>query len=61
MIQRFWCQNGYNRQLDHGQMEGKKNWRPLCLAFYECELEFWVITTIVESGLDVTNAKHHFY
>ncbi|MGX1931360.1 transcription-repair coupling factor [Flagellimonas sp. 2504JD4-2] len=45
--------------IGHGQMEGKKLER-LMLAFMNGEFDVLVSTTIVESGLDVTNANTIF-
>lgn len=45
--------------VGHGQMEGKKLER-LMLAFMNGEFDVLVSTTIVESGLDVTNANTIF-
>ncbi|MBD0779543.1 transcription-repair coupling factor [Maribacter sp. ANRC-HE7] len=45
--------------IGHGQMEGKKL-EALMLAFMNGEFDVLVSTTIVESGLDVTNANTIF-
>ena len=45
--------------IGHGQMEGKKL-EQLMLAFMNGEFDVLVSTTIVESGLDVTNANTIF-
>ncbi len=45
--------------IGHGQMEGKKL-ESLMLAFMNGEFDVLVSTTIVESGLDVTNANTIF-
>ncbi|SDM40261.1 transcription-repair coupling factor [Kriegella aquimaris] len=45
--------------IGHGQMEGKKL-ETLMLAFINGEFDVLVSTTIVESGLDVTNANTIF-
>ncbi|TMU54724.1 transcription-repair coupling factor [Flagellimonas algicola] len=45
--------------IGHGQMEGKKLER-LMMAFMNGEFDVLVSTTIVESGLDVTNANTIF-
>ena len=45
--------------IGHGQMEGKKL-ETLMLAFMNGEFDVLVSTTIVESGLDVTNANTIF-
>lgn len=45
--------------IGHGQMEGKKL-EQLMMAFMNGELDVLVSTTIVESGLDVTNANTIF-
>tara|TARA_R110002020_G_scaffold114593_3_gene263540 strand:- start:51804 stop:55172 length:3369 start_codon:yes stop_codon:yes gene_type:complete len=45
--------------IGHGQMEGKKL-EALMLAFMNNEFDVLVSTTIVESGLDVTNANTIF-
>ena len=45
--------------VGHGQMEGKKL-EALMLAFMNSEFDVLVSTTIVESGLDVTNANTIF-
>ena len=45
--------------IGHGQMEGKKL-ENLMLAFINGEFDVLVSTTIVESGLDVTNANTIF-
>jgi len=45
--------------IGHGQMEGKKLER-LMLSFMNGEFDVLVSTTIVESGLDVTNANTIF-
>jgi len=45
--------------IGHGQMEGKKL-EELMLAFMNGEFDVLVSTTIVESGLDVTNANTIF-
>lgn len=45
--------------IGHGQMEGKKL-EALMLAFMNSEFDVLVSTTIVESGLDVTNANTIF-
>ncbi|WP_420603133.1 transcription-repair coupling factor [Flagellimonas sp.] len=45
--------------IGHGQMEGKKL-EQLMLAFMNGEFDLLVSTTIVESGLDVTNANTIF-
>lgn len=45
--------------IGHGQMEGKKL-EALMLAFINGEFDVLVSTTIVESGLDVTNANTIF-
>ncbi len=45
--------------IGHGQMEGKKL-ENLMLAFMNSEFDVLVSTTIVESGLDVTNANTIF-
>ncbi|TAI47249.1 transcription-repair coupling factor [Flagellimonas allohymeniacidonis] len=45
--------------IGHGQMEGKKL-EKLMLAFMNGEFDVLVSTTIVESGLDVTNANTIF-
>jgi transcription-repair coupling factor (superfamily II helicase) len=45
--------------IGHGQMEGKKL-ESLMLAFMNSEFDVLVSTTIVESGLDVTNANTIF-
>lgn len=45
--------------IGHGQMEGKKL-EKLILAFMNGEFDVLVSTTIVESGLDVTNANTIF-
>lgn len=45
--------------IGHGQMEGKKL-ESLMLAFMNNEFDVLVSTTIVESGLDVTNANTIF-
>ena len=45
--------------IGHGQMEGKKL-ETLMLAFMSGEFDVLVSTTIVESGLDVTNANTIF-
>ncbi len=45
--------------VGHGQMEGKKLER-LMLAFMNGEFDVLISTTIVESGLDVTNANTIF-
>ena len=42
----------------HGQMEGKKL-EELMLSFMENEFDVLVSTTIIESGLDIPNAKAH--
>jgi transcription-repair coupling factor (superfamily II helicase) len=46
-------------QVGHGQMEGKKL-ENLMLGFMNGEFDVLVSTTIVESGLDVTNANTIF-
>ena len=46
-------------KVGHGQMEGKKL-EQLMLAFINGEFDVLVSTTIVESGLDVTNANTIF-
>ncbi|NNK11691.1 MAG: transcription-repair coupling factor [Flavobacteriaceae bacterium] len=46
-------------RVGHGQMEGKKL-ETLMLAFMNGEFDVLVSTTIVESGLDVTNANTIF-
>ena len=46
-------------KIGHGQMEGKKL-EQLMLAFMNGEFDVLVSTTIVESGLDVTNANTIF-
>ena len=45
--------------IGHGQMEGKKL-ESLMLAFMNGEFDVLVSTTIIESGLDVTNANTIF-
>tara|TARA_R110002073_G_scaffold72414_4_gene176928 strand:+ start:63 stop:1271 length:1209 start_codon:yes stop_codon:yes gene_type:complete len=45
--------------IGHGQMEGKKL-ETLMLAFMNGEFDVLISTTIVESGLDVTNANTIF-
>ncbi|MAU15035.1 MAG: transcription-repair coupling factor [Muricauda sp.] len=45
--------------IGHGQMEGKKL-ETLMLAFMNGEFDILVSTTIIESGLDVTNANTIF-
>ncbi|MEM8999502.1 MAG: transcription-repair coupling factor [Bacteroidota bacterium] len=46
-------------RIGHGQMEGKKL-EELMLAFMNGEFDVLVSTTIIESGLDVTNANTMF-
>ena len=46
--------------IGHGQMEGKKL-EQLMLSFMNGEFDVLVSTTIVESGLDVTNANTIFH
>jgi len=46
--------------IGHGQMEGKKL-ENLMLQFMNNEFDVLVSTTIIESGLDVTNANTIFY